>query len=612
MLNRVDYFEKTFSKLSVPAGKVSILVDGVLCSDLAVLQIVRASWPEFGWARLAYNPLSAIDQEVLSIEKMKSTFCTGSEIVIQQIYNGSAASISLSPLVIFCGHIEKVETSFGSSGSRVEFVARDFSAQMKRTRIYGCRVGISETDSFFLESADTVFNDDGEPNRSVEAVNRNQNSYYAFSENRQSAKLWDYAEVIKYLLAEYVVAGQLLMPEIDYLRSLTDGFIVDELDLTGLSLLEALKRCCENTGIKFRFEPAGQSPGLKQAIIFYKDGLWPSVELNCQDTGERLSVSETDIFTMNSSKELWPVTNNYLVQGDYKIYEATFELVQAWDPDDASGNYEDFSASTNPEFYKVKDVYRKWCLNEAGDYSAAPYNQGGAFDLSKIFEGGEFAHKRRKFFPALTTDRQNKSLGYFLEVSFDGGVNWWQYLYAFNNLHEECGIWLSSDQIDIDTWVAALKGVLKFRITAAVISDERITARVVDGPLGSMVPVVEHVKFLPSIFKFRKVSSESIFYNGSDENLGKADEIDDSCGLYEYARKLAISSAPVIEKACIHTGVLDLYHSPGAGVTLLPESRNLLGIRSDDRQIRWIERVLMDFEKQCTELDVYCKTKVEL
>ena len=119
--------------------------------------------------------------------------------------------------------------------------------------------------------------------------------------------------------------------------------------------------------------------------------------------------------------------------------------------------------------------------------------------------------------------RQGKSLGYFLQVSFDNGLHWWQYLYAFNNLLNECGVWLSSDQLDIDTWVAALKGVLKFRITASVISDERLTCVVADGPVNSTAPVVEHIITLPRQFKYRKVSSRSIFAKTDDDTLGIPD-----------------------------------------------------------------------------------------
>jgi hypothetical protein len=213
-----------------------------------------------------------------------------------------------------------------------------------------------------------------------------------------------------------------------------------------------------------------------------------------------------------------------------------------------------------------------------------------------------YAGRRRRFWPALTADKQGKSLGYFLEVSFDDGTNWWQYLYAFNNLLDECGVWLSSDRLDVDTWVAALKGVLKFRITASVVSDERLGCVVADGPLGSTSPVVEHVVSTAGQYKYRKVSGRSIFANVTDGSVGVADEVDDSAGLYEFVRQKAEAGSGAIEKVDVQTPYLAFGYQIGDRVTSSPESRDLLGCRRDNRSTVWIERVQMDFRKQCTNL----------
>jgi len=344
--------------------------------------------------------------------------------------------------------------------------------------------------------------------------------------------------------------------------------------------------------------------GPDQAIAFYKPGVGRAVELNCQRAKEQLSISKTNIARLYSRKNFWPVTHKYIGQGDFKVYEATFNLIKAWNPAGEDINYDKFSPSTNADFYQVKDVYRKWCLNEAGDYSGAPYNQGDAFDFSRIFQSHNFVHRRRRFWPVLTTDKKGKSLGYFLQVSFDNGLHWRQYLYAFNNLLDECGVWLSSDQLDVDTWVAALKGVLNFRITASVISDERLSCVVTDGPVDSVTPVVDHIITLPRQFKYRRVSNRSIFKNSSDESLGEPDEVDDSTALYEFVHKKAQAASETIETVDVQTPYLALDYRVGDKVTSSPESRDLLGCKSDNRSISWIERVQMDFEKQCTNLKI--------
>jgi hypothetical protein len=413
-------------------------------------------------------------------------------------------------------------------------------------------------------------------------------------------------------LKQYLLVGQLQTPDIKQLQGLTENQIVRDLDVTGLTLIEALHRCCERIGLNFKFVPLLAETGPSQAIVFYKSGTGRTVELNCQQIGEQLSISKTNITNLSSRKNFWPVTHKYIGQGDFKVYEATFELVKAWDESLEDTDYDKFSPSTNPDFYQVKDVYRKWCLNEAGDYTGAPFYRGDAFDFSRIFDSSNYAAHRRRFWPCLTADKQGKSLGYFLQVSFDNEWHWWQYLYAFNNLLDECGIWLSSDRLDPDTWVAALKGVLKFRITASVISDERLTCVVADGPVNSTAPVVEHIITLPRQFKYRKVSSRSIFAKTDDDTLGIPDEVDDSTALYEFVRKKAQVESEVIETVEIQTPYMAFNYQVGDKVTSSPESRDLLGIKSDNRSVSWIERVQIDFRNQCTNLKIVRKRSGQL
>ncbi len=609
MSNRIDFFQSTQTRVALPGATVSILLGGALCPFLEPIEIVRSGWPDFSWARLAYNPAAYTSADLVAAEDIETELAMGERVCIQQIYNGVPPGAAAFAFPLFEGQIEGIETEIGSNGERVEIVARDFSANLKRITVYGQRVGGSDGPSLFLAAVDTVFNPDGKANANLVPIEVNGKSYTAFCAEPSQGKHWSYAEVIDYLLCGYLVSGQLQTPGIEQLRALTENQTVRDLDVTGLNLIEALHRCCERIGLKFEFVPRPVSTGPGQAIVFYKSGVNRAVELNCQPYGEQLSISKTNIASLCSRKNFWPITRKYIAQGDFKVYEATFELVKAWDGSREDTDYDKFSPSTNPDFYQVKDVYRKWCLNEAGDYSGDPYNQSGAFDFSKIFQSGNFVRRRRRFWPVLTTDKQGRSLGYFLQVSFDNGLHWWQYLYAFNNLLDECGMWLSSDQLDVDTWVAALKGVLRFRITASVISDERLNCVVADGPVDSTVPVVEHIITLPCQFKYRKVSSQSIFANSSDDTLGVPDEADDSIALYEFVRKRAQVASETIETVDVQTPYLAFDYRIGDRVSTSPESRDLLGCRSDNRSVSWIEQVQMDFEKQCTNLKIVRKRK---
>jgi hypothetical protein len=604
MSNRVDFFQSDKTQLTLPSVTTVIFLDGVLCPYLELYEIVHGDWPEFNWARLVYNPASYAPSNSAATGGIESKLAIGISICIRQIYNGTAPGASAFSLPLFAGQIEEIRTKIGPDGEKLEVTAKDFSSNLKRITIYGQYVANSDGLFLLLAGFNTVFNENGTSNAATKTVETNGRSVTLFATESSESKLWSYAEVIEYLLCQYLPSGQVQTPNVEQLRVLTDNQTACELDLTGLNLAKALQRCCEMTGLKFKLVPRLMPTGPQQAIVFYRNGRSRTVELNCQQAGEKLSISKTNIGRFSSTKNFWPVTHQYIGQGDFKIYEATFELVKAWDPADEDTDYEKFSPSTNPDFYKVKDVYRKWCLNEAGDYSGEPYNRGEAFDFSKIFQSSNFVSRHRRFYPALTTDKQGKSLGYFLQVSFDNGLHWWQYLYAFNNLVDECGIWLSSDQLDVDTWVAALKGVLKFRITASVVSDERLSCKVADGPVNSTIPVVDHVIKLPRQFKYRQVSGQSIFKNSSDESLGETDEVDNTTALYALLRKSAEIAPETIETADLQTPYLAFDYRIGDRVITSPQSRDLLECRSDNRSVRWIKRVHMDFKNQCTNLKV--------
>jgi hypothetical protein len=604
MSNRIDFFQSAQTQLALPAASVSIVIDGMLCPELEPVEIIRSGWPEFSQARLAYNPAAYPNSGLKTLEDIEIFFAMGKTVCIRQYFNGIPPGAAAFSFPLFHGQIENIETQLTATGEKVEIVVQDFSANLKRISVYGRRLAESGDSSVFLAGLDTAFNPDGRGNATAEPITVNGISYTAFCSEPSQGKHWSYADVIDYLLCEYLKVGQLQSPDIGQLRVLTENQAVRDLDVTGLNLIEALHRCCQRIGLRFKFVPLPVPTGPSQAIEFYKAGTGRTVELNCQQASEQLSISKTNIAALHSRKKFWPITHKYIGQGDFKVAEATFDLKKAWDSSLEDINYDKFSSSTNSDFYQVKDVYRKWCLNEAGDYSGAPYNQGDAFDFSSIFGSGNFTRRRRRFRSTLTRDKQGKSLGYFLQVSFNNGLYWRQYLHAFNILLDECGLRLSSDQLDVDTWVAALKGVLKFRITASVISDERLTSVVSDGPVNSTIPVVEHIITLPRQFKYRKVSSQSIFANSSDDALGGADEVDDTDALYEFIRHRAAVSAETIETMDIQTPFLAFDYRVGDIVSTSPESRDWLACRSDNRSRSRIVRVQMDFVKQGTNLKI--------
>jgi hypothetical protein len=608
MSNSIDFFQSEETSMAIPSASVSIFVDGVLCTNLQPIEIVRGGPPEFSFARLRYNPAAQAEPSVIPIEEIEFEFAMGKNICICQYYNGIPPGTSAFCLPIFCGQIDKIETNLSSREVSVEIIARDFSANLKRITVFGQRLIKTDGSDMFITGFDTKFNPGGRGNAGPDTIQREGKVYTLFCSSPLQSKPWTYAEVINYLLGEYVPTGQLQIPTFGQLKALTENKIIRELDVTGLDLIEALYRCCERMGLQFKFVPRLTETGPQQAIVFYKNGRGRKVELNSQKTSEQLSISKTNIAEMQSKKEFWPVTHRYIGLGDFKQYEATFDLVKAWSPNLEDSDYDKFSPSTNPDFYMVRDVYRKWALNETGQYSNAPCNQGEAFDFSKIFQTSQFSQLSRCFLPCLSTDQMGESLGCYLQISYDYGANWSEYPGSFNILKDECGLWLSSDQLDESLWTAAQNNTLKLRITASVESDERLRCEAVDGPVDSVTPVIEHVSTEPQ-YKYRKVSRQSIFYQSDNDSLGTPNEVDNMDAIYESIRQAAQVSNQTIETIDIKTPIIAFDYQPGDIVSTSPDSRDLLNCRRDSRSVRWIERVQMDFKNQCTNLKIVRERK---
>lgn len=604
MSNWVDFFEGECRDLAVPAGRCEVFVEGEICTHLEVVEIVRAGWPQFGWAKLKYNPAAHDEPGSISIEKAERTAAMGKRIDIYRLYDAGTGEVEIEPLCVFAGQVEGIEKRLGLKEQLLEITVKDLAARLDRVTIHGRRVATTEGESLFLDGSETVFNEDNLANASKQLIKHNCKSYTAFAAEQREAKYWTLAEAIIYLLSEYVPFRRLQIPSLAYLEALTDNEAIDEFDVEGKSLLDALQDCCEQGGVDFCFMPRQAEVVPRERIVFYRPGCGRRVELNCQDRGEQLSISKTNICELRSRRDYWPVTHRYIGKGGFKVYEATFDLVKAWDPSLEGGQRADYSPSTNEDFDSVRDVYRKWCLNESGDYTGAPYNQGTAFDFSQIFETAEYVQKRRWFEKSLSTTSSGQSLGYYLEVSYDSGTTWEKYTDGFDVLSDECGIWLSDDGFSDDVWNAAVAGTLWFRITAAVTSDERLMCEVADGPVNSVVDVINHVMDLSSKYKFCKVSGKSIFHKSTSQDLGVPDEVDNTQALMGYVRSVAKRSYEVIETIDVETPIVATHYEVGDRVIPSPDSRNIIGVRSDNRSIFWIERVAMDFEKQSTNLKV--------
>lgn len=146
-------------------------------------------------------------------------------------------------------------------------------------------------------------------------------------------------------------------------------------------------------------------------------------------------------------------------------------------------------------------------------------------------------------------------------------------------------------------------GEAAISITASVVSDERLTCIIADGPVGSTAPVVDHIITLPPVPLSQGLAAEPSVH-ADVTTPGEPDTADDTEALYESSRGRAEATRRSSRSIQAWTPTLTLHVHPGDRVTSSPDSRDVLTCRSDTRSLAWIERVHVDFRTQCTQLKV--------
>ncbi len=194
----------------------------------------------------------------------------------------------------------------------LEITAKDFATRLDKVTVGGRRIATAGGESTFNNSLECAFNADGQPNASTQQIQHNGATYTAFAGDGQEAKYWSIAEVLEYLLSEYVVYGQLQAPPVAFIEALTGEKVVDELDVEGKSVLEALQDCCEQAEIQFAFKARQAELGSREQIVFYRPGEGPSVELNLQYAGEQISISRTNVCELHSEKQNQPTDSEVI------------------------------------------------------------------------------------------------------------------------------------------------------------------------------------------------------------------------------------------------------------------------------------------------------------
>ena len=461
-------------------------------------------------------------------EEIATVVQPGQRIAVRMYAASGIVPVGRITWCVFAGVVCRGQASIDSASEEVEIAACDNLSYQNTNAIHGMRTVGTQTETIFIPTLQVVFNADGEPNASQTKYDIAGKRYRVFELNESQAVYWTYASALNYLAAEGLALSIYGGGSLAGLEKLTEGQALRDVEVTGLTPLAALERLCERAGLGFCLTqaPVGERE-VKDVLQFYRRGEGRRTYLRHQRAGEKLDIAKTNVAQCSLQTNRSAETIRVIGRGAAKRFEATFELVGGWNPNLEENNYDLYSPATNPNFRTVRDVFRKWVLNEAGDYSGEPYNRGAAYDYSGVFGNENYNAHRRRFYPCLSANVMGKSLGYYLEISYDGGDTWQEYAGAFDHLLDECGVYLNSSQMDLLMWYAIKKELLRFRITATVEADESLEAVVYDGPQKSVRPVRTYVVELGQEFQYRQVAAASIFHNATGDELGQPDECDD-------------------------------------------------------------------------------------
>jgi hypothetical protein len=366
---------------------------------------------------------------------------------------------------------------------------------------------------------------DPESCRSAAAVTYQENSVGSASPINQ---FWTLRQAIRYLLwalngdEEYINNPSLAQidAEID-----NDALPMQNVRLErGLYLGQCLDRLLVPAGYLWRIN---YSPGGRTLSFFRRGAVGSLVSIPYQAYGETLNTVLTKAEAIDLKFDAARLANQVEVRGSRREFEITAELARAW-PEDDDGKVVDELLASGDDFASVRNVYRKWVLNEAGDYI------GLRSELTDIFTSairtamttaGILAQfrpaRRRRLLPTLTLGADGATpigpiRGIEIEMSnplFGTGGPEWIPLpnISCELLEHEAGIYITAEALPEE--FELLGTDLKLRVTATLESSYRIAYNAVRQVASPQPDVARTVLELIERYRYREVTSLSKYYD---------------------------------------------------------------------------------------------------
>ncbi|MCE5186085.1 MAG: hypothetical protein LLF76_08175 [Planctomycetaceae bacterium] len=385
-----------------------------------------------------------------------------------------------------------------------------FSMVVRGVDDYDHETGMGLTNKCLYLARPVIFNKDGRPDCDAHPlIVLNDSRWPGFAgeipifcpHTKTDAEFWTIRKMLRHIVSPLHNRSRPVTSFLDPLANIAGGLklcqldpsVFPELDTvvhsvaipTGASLPEAVERILVQIGYTYREDPSNDfgpmwtiyKPGSASqtvrnattAPIILQSLYAPAVN---ESINTSVAAGKHMVLAGLFDEDLTPTISRPYGLGASDLFEATFELVPAWKDDDLVPDTDDLyqresdlqQPDADPEQYSfyqkyhvsgslfMRDVGRKWALNESGKYTdALTYNRGVRFDFNTVCDAGlvasgdplrrNYAPFERVFKPCLTLDKDTlNSMGVKVEFSFDGGTTWQTLQAAITVCQDECAI----------------------------------------------------------------------------------------------------------------------------------------------------------------------------
>jgi len=367
--NRAAWFRGADEVLTIEAPWVEVALDGVVDPRvrLDVVEDAMGRVPRATFSvGLGWSPETGEEKR---LEDCAMKVSAGQRVRARLLRGGTLPGAERHDLVVFEGWVLGVEMGLDAEGERLRFEAEDLGGEMLRRRVGGQRLRTAGGTVDWASGPSLVFNPDGEPNASAETYEGGGSEAYTVFAPTSSggAVAWTLGTAVAYLLAEHGASLGVGAPLPSEVRGLLGTVPVHDVEVEGRTLEEALQALLDPVGgrVLLRTEPGESDVGRRLELWVPETA--KAVWLSHQVVGEIYVAKQTQFQALQIAMRVESAPRRYVARGDRKLYESTFDLVPGWDGTLAQGSIETFSPSSNADFDAVRDVFRKWGLNEAGE-----------------------------------------------------------------------------------------------------------------------------------------------------------------------------------------------------------------------------------------------------